>query len=150
MMPLQDQIANARGKPAQRSLADMSSVDHRNDQRYLVHWKIALIFDEEEHKPTYHGRTYDLSMSGTGMLTHSNVFTSSPVVILLAPPPLYQNHHPRVIEIQARQMYCVYSGEKSCFHLGFQFANFKGDGLEVIKERLGHHQPVNRKVIARH
>ncbi|MFA7270760.1 MAG: PilZ domain-containing protein [Sterolibacterium sp.] len=119
-------------------------IDHRNAKRYLVRWKIALIFDEEEHRPTYHGRTHDLSLNGTGMLTSTNVFTSSPVVILLAPPPLYKNHRQKIIEIRARQVYCVYSGELACFHLGFQFTNFKDDGLQVLNERLVHHQPISR------
>lgn len=124
-------------------------IDHRSDKRYYVRWKIALIFDEDEQRPTYHGRTYDLSLSGTGMLTNTNVFTASPVVILLAPPPLYEGHRQKVIEIRARQVYCVYSGTFSCFHLGFQFTNFKGDSLKVIKERLEHHHPIRKNIPAK-
>lgn len=127
----------------------MTSVDHRNAERYLVRWKIALIFDEAEHKPTYHGRTHDLSLSGTGMVTDTNVFSESPVVILLAPPPLYESHRQKVIEIKARQVYCVYSNALSGFHLGFQFTYFKGDGLKVIRERLEHHRPVRKNVLAK-
>lgn len=122
----------------------MREIDHRNAERYPVRWKIALIFDEEEHKPTYHGRTHDLSLSGTAMLTDVNVYTTAPVVILLAPPPLHKGHRQKVIEIKARQAYCVYSGETACFRLGFQFVHFKGDGLKVLKERLTHHQPVRK------
>ncbi|MDD5175731.1 MAG: hypothetical protein PHQ05_04835 [Sterolibacterium sp.] len=108
-----------------------------------------MIFDELEHKPTYHGRTHDLSLIGTAMLTHVNVFSPSPVVILLAPPPLHRNHLPRVIEIKARQVYAVYSGATSCFRLGFEFIDFKDDGLQVLTDRLKHHVPkVNHEKIA--
>ncbi|MFA6311862.1 MAG: PilZ domain-containing protein [Sterolibacterium sp.] len=116
-------------------------MNHRRSERYHVRWKIALIFDEHEHKPTYHGRTHDLSLSGTAMLTDVDIFTSAPVVILLAPPPLYKNHRQKIIEIQARQLYSVYSGATSCFRLGFEFTHFKSDGLKVLTDRLKHHRP---------
>ena len=114
---------------------------NRGTDRYHVRWKIALIFDEAEHRPTYHGRTFDLSLGGTAMHTGSNIFTSAPVVVLLAPPPLHKGHRQKVIEIRARQVYAVYSGASSCFRLGLEFVSFKGDGLQVLKNRLQHHVP---------
>ena len=119
----------------------MTDIEKRSAERYHVRWKIALIFDEVEHKPTYHGRTHDLSQVGTAMLTHSNIFTASPVVILIAPPPLHKGHRQKVIEIRARQVYAVYSGAASCFRLGFEFVDFKDDGLQVLKDRFKHHLP---------
>lgn len=106
-----------------------------------MRWKIAVVFDEHEHRPTYHGRTHDLSLAGTAMLTDVDIFTASPVVILLAPPPLHTGHRQKVMEIQARQLYSVYSGATSCFRLGFQFMHFKDDALRILKERLKHHRP---------
>lgn len=126
----------------------MTDIIHRSADRYHVRWKIALIFDEAEHKPTFHGRTHDLSLIGTGMHTDINIFTSSPVVVLLAPPPLHKGHRQKVIEIRARQVYAVYSGESSCFRLGLEFDSFKGDGLQILKQRLEHHQPkINQLII---
>lgn len=118
-----------------------TTTEHRGIERYHVRWKIALVFDELDHQNTYHGRTYDLSLSGTAMLTDVNILATAPVVILLAPPPLIAGHDQKLIEIQARQIYAVYSGEASCFRLGFQFITFKGNGFAVLKERLTHHQP---------
>ena len=118
----------------------MIFLDPRNLDRYLVHWTIGLVFDKAEHRPTYLGRTYDLSLMGAGILTNTNVFSSSPVLILLAPPPLYKGHRPRVIEVTARQLYCIYSGEKACFNLGFEFNNFKDGGIEMLRERLKSHR----------
>lgn len=119
----------------------MPDKDHRSDERYHVQWKIALIFDEAENQATYHGRTDDLSLKGTGMHTNVNIFTTSPVVILIAPPPLHVGHRQKVIEIQARQVYAVYSGAAACFRLGFEFVKFKANGLAILKERLRYHQP---------
>ena len=119
----------------------MPDKDHRSDARFHVRWKIALVFDELENRPTYHGRTHDLSLTGTGMHTDVNLFTTAPVVVLLAPPPLHVGHRQKVIEIRARQVYAVYSGEASCFRLGFEFISFKGNGLTVLKDRLKYHQP---------
>ncbi len=126
----------------------MTDNHNRSAERYHVRWKIALIFDEAEHKPTYHGRTYDLSLVGTGMHTNINIFTASPVVVLLAPPPLHKGHRQKIIEIRARQVYAVYSGESLCFRLGLEFVSFKDDGLEVLKKRLEHHPTKVNRVIA--
>ncbi|MCX7176572.1 MAG: hypothetical protein NT159_22145 [Proteobacteria bacterium] len=114
----------------------------RSLARYHVRWKIALIFDEVEQKPTFHGRTHDLTLVGTGMLTHRDVFTDSPVVVLLAIPPLHRNGRQKVIEIRAKQVYSVYSGETFCFRLGLEFISFKGDGLEILIEGLSHRNPL--------
>ena len=115
---------------------------NRTVARYHVRWRIALIFDEVEHKPTFHGRTHDLTVVGTGMLTHKDVFTESPVVVLLAIPGLHRNSKPTVIEIKARQIYSVYSGETYCFRLGLEFLHFKGDGLRILEEGLSHYHPI--------
>lgn len=116
-------------------------VNHRGAERYHVQWKIALVFDGPEHKQTFHGRTHDLSLTGTGMLTDVNVYSDTPLVLLLAPPPLYAGQRQKIIEIHARQAYAVYSGASSCFRLGFSFTGFKEDGFQVLKEMLSHHLP---------
>jgi len=113
----------------------------RNAERYHVKWKLALVFDKLEHHQTFHGRTDDLSLTGTGMLTNVNISSRSPLVLLLAPPPLQVGRRQKIIEIQARQVYAVYSGAASCFRLGFAFIGFKDDGLQVLKEMLSHHLP---------
>jgi len=119
----------------------VSDVNHRGSERYHVQWKIALVFERHEHKQTFHGRTHDLSITGTGMLTGANVFSHAPLVLLLAPPPLYAGQRRRIIEIHARQVYAVYSGATSCFRLGLAFTGFKDDGLQVLREMLSHHLP---------
>ena len=113
----------------------------RASPRYMVDWKIALVFGEGTGKLTFRGRTFDLSMHGTAMLTHANVFSKSPVTILLAPPPLRRVDSNKVIEIQAQQAYSVYSGSLSCFRLGFKFIRFKGDGKHILEDMLSHYQP---------
>lgn len=118
--------------------------EHRQSIRYSVNWKIALVFEDQEHKPTFHGRSHDLSLTGTGMLTDVNLYTEAPVIILLAPPPLHLGHRQKIIEIKARQQYVVYSGETRCWRLGFAFLEFKDNGFDVLRDRLQHHQPVTR------
>ncbi len=115
---------------------------NRKVHRYRVSWKIALIFDEAEHRPTYHGRTHDLTQVGTGMLMHHDVFSELPVAVLLAIPPPHRDRRQQVIEIRARQVYSVYSGETLCFRLGLEFDHFKGDGLSILQEGLSRHRPL--------
>lgn len=139
---------NHSGLPA-TGLPEHIGDKDRQAIRYSVNWKIALIFEDQEHKPTYHERTHDLSLTGTGMLTGNNLYAATPVIILLAPPPLHLGHRQKLIEIKARQQYVVYSGETRCWRLGFAFLEFKNDGFDVLKDRLRHHQPVTRIAAAK-
>lgn len=128
------------GKPNLRSFAES-----RNAERYFVRWKMAIIFEDQESKPTYRGKTHDLSLVGTGMLTDVNLHkTSSPVIILLAPPPLHTKDRPKIIEVKSRQLDVVYSGAAGCFRIGFAFLEFKNDGMDQLAERLRHHKSVTR------
>ena len=135
-------------EPGTANIAEFSnraSNDSRSAERYSVRWKIAIIFEDQERKPTYHGRTHDLSMVGTGMLTGVNLLpSSSPVIVLLAPPPLHTKDRPKIIEIKSRQLDAVYSGQTKCFRLRFAFLEFKNDGDHLLRERLAHHQSVAR------
>ena len=136
-------------EPPATGLSEKIGGNDRQSTRYSVNWKIALIFDDQEFKPTYHGRTHDLSLTGTGMLTGSNLYATSPVIILLAPPPLHPGHRQKLIEIKARQQYVVYAGETRCWRLGFAFLEFKDDGFDVLKDRLRHHHPVTRVALVK-
>lgn len=110
--------------------------DVRTAERYIVWWRMALVFEDQEHMPAYHGRTRDLSYVGTGMLTHVNLMTRHPVIILLAPPPLSTRERRKIIEIRSKQIIAVYSGESRCFRLSFAFLEFKNDGLDYLRARL--------------
>lgn len=127
--------------PATPKAEPKGGKDLRASARYMVDWKMALIFDRGEEKLTYQGRTFDLSMHGTAMLTRHNVFSKTPVTILLAPPPLHKGGSKKVIEIQCHQVYSVYSGAQSCFRLGLNFVKFKGDGKNILRETLAHYGP---------
>jgi len=119
-----------------------SNIVPRGAERYHVRWRIALIFDQDEHKHPLQGRTIDLSLTGTAMHTDSDSFSDAPVILLLAPPPLLYGQRQKIIEINARQVYSVYSGASSCFRLGFQFINYKDDGLQVLQEMLQFSLPM--------
>ncbi|MCX7177024.1 MAG: PilZ domain-containing protein [Proteobacteria bacterium] len=156
---MNDQVSNDDwwlGEPGTADVSQFSAEDAsapgttpflnnvRSSDRYLVRWKMAVVFDGQEGRPTYHGRTHDLSLSGTGMLTDINLQKSkSPVIVLLAPPPLHRKERPKLIEIRSRQLDVVYSGENRSFRLGFAFLEFKNDGLDFLKDRLRTQRPVS-------
>ena len=54
--------------------------------RYVAHWKIAIVSDHFGEKEIYHGRTYEVSMTGASILSEHNVFLEGYVTILLALP----------------------------------------------------------------
>ncbi|MCX7178439.1 MAG: hypothetical protein NTX56_06550 [Proteobacteria bacterium] len=124
-------------------IAKSASSESRSAERYFVRWKMAIVFEEQAQKPTFHGRTHDLSLVGTGMLIGKNIQpTSGPVIVLLAPPPLSLKERPRIIEIKSRQLDAVYSGPNSSFRLGFAFLEFKNDGFDLLADRLKHHKSI--------
>ncbi len=114
-----------------------------SNECYLVRWRMALVYDDRENAPTYHGRTHDLNLSGTCMLAHVNMLRPrTPVILLLRPPPLDVKERPRVIEVRSQQLDSVYTGEHMCFRLGFSFQEFKNNGLDFLRERLRMYRSV--------
>jgi hypothetical protein len=136
---------SAEDASAGDGLSASSYAPAQSNERYLVRWRMALVYDDREDAPTYHGRTHDLNFSGTCMLAHVNMLRPrTPVILLLLPPPLDVKERPRIIEVRSRQLDSVYTGEHMCFRLGFAFQEFKNNGLEFLRERLRMYRTVTK------
>lgn len=112
------------------------AIENREPRRRVVHWRIAIVFDEAEKRPSIHAHTHDLSLSGASVHTDHNVATNTLVTVLLSPPVAYEGERQKVIEIRAKLVYSVYSGSNFCFRIGLNFIKFKNEGLQILKDML--------------
>lgn len=117
------------------------SKEIRESSRYLARWRIAIVFDEMENRPTIHGYTHDLSLNGVSVHTDHTVVSSTPVTVLLSPPMAYEGERQKLIEIRSKLAYSVYSGSNFCFRVGLNFIKFKNDGLQILQGILDNQVP---------
>jgi c-di-GMP-binding flagellar brake protein YcgR len=110
--------------------------DKRESPRYPTQWKVAVVFDEDEQRPTFHGVTNEISLGGLSLLTDHNIFAENPVTLLLAIPPLHNGARQKIVEIRARMVYTVHSAGHDRFRIGLHFIQFKGDGLRLLDSNL--------------
>ena len=119
------------------------SIDDKKTQRqhprYHLSWRIALVSEASGERLAFHGKTRDLSLYGAAMHTEHHVTDSSPLIVLLAPPPLTTAESQKIIEIRARVVYSVYSSTSMCFRLGLEFQKFVSNGRFILEQRLEHH-----------
>jgi hypothetical protein len=108
----------------------------RKYPRYPMHWKIAIVFDEVEQLPTYHGVTNEISQEGLSLLTDHNLFTEDLVTLLLAIPPKNSAQRSKIVEVRARMIYTVHSAGHDQFRIGMHFERFKGNGRKLLETNL--------------
>lgn len=108
----------------------------RKHPRYPMHWKVAIVFDETEHMPTFHGITNEISQEGLSLLTDHNIFSEEPVTLLLALPPKNSARRSKIVEIRAHMVYTVHSAGHDQFRIGMHFERFKGNGRKLLEACL--------------
>jgi len=122
------QNANQKKRPA-------TDAEHRNSYRHPLHWRVALVYENDGKNNIYHGRTHNLSISGASIYVEQNIFLSK-VLMLLAVPPAQTGNKETIIEIQCRMIYTVLDGEQSRFRIGVRFVGFKGNGKKILTDLL--------------
>ena len=96
-------------------------------QRYAVHWKIGVMYAKAGKREIFHGKTFEVSVSGASFLSQHNVFMEGEVTALLALPWYRDNINEKLIEIKGRVIHTVLSSETNSFRTGLQFISFKND-----------------------
>ena len=119
------------------------SIESRKSPRYYARWRIAIVFDETENRPTIHGHTHDVSLRGASVYTEHNVVSITPVTVLLSPPLAHEGERQKIIEIRTQLAYSVYAGSNSCFRIGLNFIKFKNGGRQILKGMLDNQFPLN-------
>lgn len=110
--------------------------NQRKFPRYPMQWKVAIVFDEADRQPTFHGVTNEISQEGLSLLTDHNLFTEGPITLLLAIPPKNSAQRSKVVEIRARMIYTVHSAGHDRFRIGVHFERFKGNGRKLLETNL--------------
>lgn len=135
--PIESGEPNAKADvaDAKTDAANAKAVERRAEGRLPLQLKVAIVYHEHEDeatRPTFHGRTNDISVHGLSVLVGENIFNDGHVTVLLAIPPDHVGAPQKIIEATAKMAYTVFSSEHNTFRIGLSFANFKRDGKHLL------------------
>lgn len=114
--------------------ARVPRMEHRRHQRYLVKWRIAIVYEGGAGKKIFHGRVNEISLGGLSIHCDHNVFYDGKVILLLALPPLFAGAREKILEITCRMNYTILS--KKLFRIGLEFVEFRSGERKLLEERL--------------
>ena len=118
--------------------------DKRRAERYPLQLRVAVVYHQHEDaatRPTYHGRTLDISVDGLSVLVEHNVFHEGEVTVLLALPPVHPGIPQKIIESTAKMVYTVLSSEHDTFRIGLVFRKFKRNGRQQLRTAIAERFP---------
>nr|WP_169741300.1 PilZ domain-containing protein [Andreprevotia chitinilytica] len=121
--------------------------ESRGETRYLVNWKVAIIYGEAEQRLSFRGRIFDISKGGFSLHSEYSLPPADRVTVLISIPPIVTGQRPKVIEVKSRVVYTVLSNEFNQFRTGVQFGDFKGDGRQFLDSNLARRTPAHTKSI---
>lgn len=115
----------------------MSKEDKREERRIALRLKVAIVYHQHEDaatRPTYHGFTNDISLSGLSVVVADNIFNEGEVTVLLAIPPAHPSGQQKIVEATAKMVYTVLSSEHNAFRIGMRVTGFKRNGKTLLRE----------------
>lgn len=112
----------------------LSRIESRLHKRYLVKWRIAIVYEGGTGKKTFHGRVNEISLGGLSIHCDHNVFHDGKVILLLALPPLNAGAREKILEITCRMNYTILS--QKLFRIGLEFVEFRQGDRKLLEERL--------------
>ena len=113
--------------------------EKREEQRTPLRLKVAIVYHQHADaatRPTYHGLTSDVSLSGVSVVVDYNIFNEGEVTVLLAIPPAHPGGQQKIVEATAKMIYTAYSSEHEAFRIGMGGLRFKRNGRELLKEAI--------------
>lgn len=114
----------------------------RKLNRYLVHWKIAVVFDSAvQGKERFYGKTDDMSLSGVSLYSEHNIFVESPVTVLISIPKSAPDARQSIVEVRCKMVYTYLCSKGHGFRTGLKFLRFKGEGKKILKAALEQRIP---------
>lgn len=108
--------------------------NRRLHRRYLVKWRMAIVYEGGSGKKTFHGRVNEISLSGLSIHCDYNIFYEGKVILLLILPPLNAGTRPKTLEISCRMNYTILS--QQLFRIGLEFLEFQGNDKKLLEDRL--------------
>ncbi|MBM3116893.1 PilZ domain-containing protein [Jeongeupia naejangsanensis] len=125
----------------QGSQIDTAWFSPRGEPRYLLNWRVSLVYQDAGKRQTFRGRVFDLSRTGFSLLSDHNLPVSDQVTVLISVPPMAAGQRPRILEVKSRVLYTVLSSEFQQFRVGVRFLDFKADGRRYLDANLATRVP---------
>lgn len=113
--------------------------DLRGERRAPLHLRTALVYHQHPDaasRPTFHGISHDVSMSGLSLIVDYNIFTEDEVTVLIALPPKEADGAKKIVEVTARMIYTVYTSQYMAFRVSLGFLEFHRDGQARLLEAV--------------
>jgi len=123
------------------SMSQWDKADRREGPRVRLQLSLAVIYPQREGRPVrpmFHGRTYDIGMSGLSMVVDYNVFQEGEVTVVLALPLAHAEASRRVVTSTAEMSYAIHSSKLDAYKIGLTFRAFRGNGKELLETALRH------------
>jgi hypothetical protein len=142
-MPKQDAADAILDELSDKPVADelpqrKTAKENRKRERYLLHWKIAVVYEHNDNGESkrFYGKTFDVSLTGTSIYSDHNIFVEGPIIVLISMPSPDDPSKNKMLEIKSRMAYTYLCSNRQRFRTGIQFTEFKGDGKELLKALL--------------
>jgi len=113
--------------------------DRRECPRVRMQLKVAVVYHQHKGRstpPTYHGRTYDICMSGLSLVIDRSIFHEGEVTVLLALPQALAGAPQKIMTATAEMTYAIRSSKLKAFKIGMAFLEFKGNGKELLEAAI--------------
>lgn len=107
----------------------------RKSKRHQVHWKAAVVFDNDQGKPILHTQTENLSVGGAAIQSNYGDLTGSSVTLLLAPPSL-SVEAPKTLKTKALVVSTIYSPYIFGYRHGLSFVLAKDNNPYILANIL--------------
>jgi hypothetical protein len=113
--------------------------DMRGERRVPLRLHTALVYHQHadvKSRPTFHGVSHDVSMSGLSLIVDYNIYTEDEVTVLIALPPREVDGDKKIVEATARMIYTVYTSRYMAWRVALAFLEFKRDGEMRLREAV--------------
>jgi c-di-GMP-binding flagellar brake protein YcgR len=117
-------------------IAERRKSDRRQHSRYSVDWMAAILRKTEENGEVFHDRIFELSLSGAGIYSDTEISTEDPMVMLIEAPLPDGVHRKVIIGIDCALCNWSFSEERQQFRASVRFLRFRGIDKHLLAEAL--------------
>ena len=110
--------------------------DHKVYDRHAVNWPVVIIYKKNGKEFTFHGKTYDLSLSEACIYADHNIYVEEPVVMTIKVRTSPQRS--KVVGVKCNMLYNVVSSNYGKFRIMLQLLDFDGDGKNILAKALSN------------
>ncbi len=103
-------------------------------RKYIVHWAVAIIAEQDGKELVHLGHTHDISLAEATVFVDEMLNTAKPVTLEVRIPKGKSIKEWVVVEIQCGNAVSI--AEEDHFRIPLQFKSFSGDGKQVLEDAL--------------